>query len=111
MSRTIPESDWRIFREVRATALERFCAQILEEATREIAKPGNSSHEKYLSLWKLIERHDHDIARAFNNPRRSTACMQMRVMHSMGLFTAEEVQRFSPEIQESMAFYAPTGEA
>jgi hypothetical protein len=105
MSRTIPESDWRVFREVRAAALERFCTQILAEATREIANPGKSSHEKYLSLYKLIERHDHDIARAFNNPRRSTACMQMRVMHSMGLFTEVEVQRFSPEIQEGLAFY------
>lgn len=111
MSRTIPESDWRVFREVRAAALERFCAQILAEVTREIAKPGKSSHEKYLSLYKLIERRDHDIARAFNDLRRSTACMQMGVMQSMGLFTAEEVQRFSPAVQEVLAFYGQNPDA
>jgi len=111
MSRTIAESDWRVFREIRQAALERFCARILAEAAKESARPGKSSHEKYLSLWKLIERRDHDIARAFNNPRRSTACMQMGVMHSMGLLTEVEVQRFSPEIQEVLAFYGPNRNA
>ena len=105
MSRTIPESDWRVFREVRAAALERFCARILAEATTEIARPGKSSHEKYLTLYKLMERRDHDLARAFNDLRRSTACMQMGVMHSMGLFTTAEVQRFSPAVQEILAFH------
>ena len=97
MSRSIPERDWKVFRELRQVALERFCDKILTEAKAEIERPGKSSHEKYLSLYKLIEDRDDDVARGFNDFRRSTALMQIGIIHSMGLFTVEELRRFSSE--------------
>src|SRR6187200_3370140 len=97
MSREIPERDWKVFKELRVIALGRLCDKILAEAKAEIDRSSRSSHEKYLSLFKLIHDRDDDIARAFNDLRRSTALIQAGIIHGMGLFTAEELQRFSPE--------------
>src|SRR5882724_10653185 len=105
MSGNIPERDWKIFRELRQVALQRLCDKILAEAKAEIDRPGKSSHEKYLSLFKLIQKRDDDIARGFNDLRRSTAVMQIGIIHSMGLFTGEELRRFSAETLRIVEMY------
>ena len=88
-------------------ALERLCAKILAEARRTIDAPTPSAHEKYMKLFKLIERRDNDIARGFNDFRRSTAVPQIGIIHKMGLFTGEELRRFSLETQRFVEMYAP----
>jgi hypothetical protein len=110
MSRDIPEGDWKVFSELHKTALERLCDKILREAQAEIERPATSSHERYLKLFKLIEARDDDIGRAFNDFRRSTALMQIGIIHSMGLFTGEELNRFSPETLEIVKMYGAVPE-
>src|SRR5262245_22152780 len=100
MSRSISERDWKIFRELRDTALQRFCERILQEAGREARREGKSAHERYLDLYKLIHGRDKEIGRAFNDFRRSTALTRIGIIYSMGLFTVEEVRRFSQEVLE-----------
>lgn len=97
MSRTIAEKDWKVFRELRDVALQRLCQRILDETQTEITKSEKSPHERYLSLYKLIHKCDDDVGQGFNDFRRSTALMQIGIIHSMGLFTGEELRRFSPE--------------
>ena len=106
MSRSIAERDWKVFREVREAALARFCEKILVEAEGEIKRPGRSPHERYRSLFQHLQKRDDDIARAFDNFRRSTALMQMGLMYSMGLFTADELSRLSPETRDALEVYA-----
>ncbi|MBA4147750.1 MAG: peptide ABC transporter substrate-binding protein [Verrucomicrobia bacterium] len=106
MTRDIPERDWKVFKELRTVALERLCDKILHEAKAQIEHPAKSSHEKYLNLFKLIEKRDDDIARGFNDFRRSTVVMQIGIIHKMGLFTGEELRRFSPETQHKVEMYA-----
>lgn len=108
MSREIPERDWKVFKELRVIALGRLCDKILAEAKAEINRPNKSSHERYLSLFELIQDRDDDVARAFNDLRRSTAFMQAGIIHGMGLFTAEELQRFSPETIQVIQIFAPS---
>ena len=111
MSREIPERDWKSFRELHKVALERLCERILDEARAEIEHPTKSSHQKYLSLFKVMENRDNDVARGFNDFRRSTALMQIGIIHSMGLWTAEALRRFSPETLRIIQMYAPIPEA
>jgi hypothetical protein len=111
MSRSISERDWKVFRELRKVALERLCDKILDEARREIGRSGKSSHERYLSLYKKIQKRDDDIARGFNDFRRSTALPQIGIIHSMGLFTGEELRRFSTEVLQVIALYGPIPDA
>ncbi len=106
MSRDISERDWKLFRELHKVALERLCERILVEARAEIEHPATSAHQKYLSLFNLIQKRDDDVARGFNDVRRSTALMQIGIIHSMGLWTEEEVSRFSPAILQIIQMYA-----
>jgi hypothetical protein len=50
---------------------------------------------------------DDDVARGFNDFRRSTAVMQIGIIHKMGLFTGEELRRFSAETLHFVEMYAP----
>ena len=95
MSRDIPESDWKIFRDVRAAALERFCQRVLGDVERIMSDEARSFHDRYLEIYKLIERRDGELAHAFNDMRRSTAIFQLAVICSLDLLTPDEKLRFT----------------
>ena len=95
MSSDIPESDWRRFKEVHTELLERYCRRILEEIAAAGRKGNGTAHERYLEIYKIIEERDRDLARVFNDFRRSTAAIQLGLMRRMNLLTDEELSRFS----------------
>jgi hypothetical protein len=94
------ESEWKIFRQLRVTALERFCEGVLAEIAQLGADSGKSAHEKYLAVFKRIMQRDKELAYAFNDPRRSTALQQLAAIHSLGLLTEDEFARFSPDTRD-----------
>jgi hypothetical protein len=100
MSREIKESDWKVFRELRSIALDRFCRRILDEIQQVAADANRGAHERYLAVYDLIRRRDRAIAEAFNDPRRSTAFQQLLAIQSHRLLSEEELGRFSPEVGE-----------
>lgn len=102
MSLDIKESDWRIFRELRSIALDRFCQRILDEIQAISADTTRSPHERYLAIYELTRRRDREIADAFNDPRRSRAYLQLVYILSLDLLTEDELGRFGPEMQESL---------
>ena len=102
MERGMIESDWKLFRQLRPLALDRFCQRVLAEVGRLAADTGRSSHERYLAVFKLLQRRDEELADAFNNPRRSTALAQLARIRAEGLLTEEEFAGFSPEIRASV---------
>lgn len=102
MSRSITESDWRHFKQVRAALLERFCQQTLEEVQRLAQARDGTAHERYLRTYRLLERRDRDLARAFNDFRRSTAFIQLVIMRSMGLLTDQDLTVFSEVLQQQL---------
>jgi hypothetical protein len=83
----------------------------LTEARAEIEHPAKSAHEKYLSLFKLIRDRKDDVALAFDDFRRSTAVMQIGIIHSMGLLTGEELRRFTSETLGIVESFGPIPEA
>ena len=102
MAQDFPERDWRVFREVRAAALERFCERILSEITRIARDNSTSGHERYLLVYELVQDRDVDIAAAFNDLRRSTALRQLAIMQSLDVLSAGELARFSSDTQTSI---------
>jgi hypothetical protein len=102
MSRDIKESDWKVFRELRAIALERLCQRILDEIQQVSADANQSPHKRYLAVYDLIRRRDREIANAFDDPSRSTAFLRLASIQSHRLLTEEELGRFSPEMRESL---------
>ena len=97
---SLPERDWRVLRVVKSAALHRYCAKVLEECSKVIGAPGSHPHERYLSLYKLIQERDYRIAVAFKDLRRSTAGARLAAMIELGVVTDEEVAEFTPETRE-----------
>ena len=99
MSSDLPESDWKTFRKLREVALERFCERILAEVGRIASGAKRTSHARYLAAYALIQERDDQIARAFNDSRRSVAAMQLAAMMSLDLIRRDELQYFSLRTQ------------
>jgi len=99
-AREIPESDWKKFRTVREVALERFSGQILEQVRTASAQPGQSLHERYLQVCRIIHERDRQLGDAFNDPRRSHARTQLLLMHRLGVIEPEELAQFSKQTQK-----------
>jgi hypothetical protein len=100
MSEAIAEADWKVFRELRVVALERFCERALAEVERLAADPDKSAHQRYLAVYKAIERRDRELADAFDSPSRSAALRNLVGLHAQKLLTDEEFSRFSPELRD-----------
>ena len=96
--RDIRESDWKIFKRLRAIALERFCERILGEIARISSDDGKSKHERYLAIYRLLQKRDKEIVPIFDYLRRSTAVRQVCAFRSHDLLTEEELRQFSPEL-------------
>jgi len=104
MSRNIRESDWKLFRELHPVAVNRFCESVLSEIARVASDATKTPHTRYGEIFTLVRERDRLLARAFDDKRRSTALLQLAIIHSHGLLTAEELARFSPEAREAITW-------
>jgi hypothetical protein len=95
MSADFPESDWRQFKEVHGKLQEQYCLRVLEEVRAATEDADGSAYDRYLRICKLIRERDKDMARAFDDFRRSTAVMQLGIMRRMQLLTDDDLRRFS----------------
>jgi len=102
MSSHIPEADWRQFKRVHQDLLQRFCQRVLDDLAAVLRAADGTPHEHYLRAYELLRKSDKELARAFDDFRRSTVLMQLVVMRGMGLLTDEDLSRFSRETQESV---------
>ena len=95
MSGGIPESDWKVFRELRPVWLERYCQRLNSKVASRLSDERLSAHKRYLNVYRLIDRKDRELGDAFNDMRRSTAVIQIRIIHTLGVITDNELARFS----------------
>ena len=91
----VPESDWKVFRELRQHALERFCKGALEEVQTILRDGSRSHHDRYLDLFRLLRTRDDELAHAFNDARRSRMITQLVAIHARGLLEPDELERFT----------------
>ena len=103
MMREIKETDWKIFRQVRAVALERFCQCVWDDSKRLHGDTSLSAYERYIASYRLFDERDKEVASLFNDLRRSTALWQIAALKGRGLLTEEEFERFSQETQSRVA--------
>jgi hypothetical protein len=102
MSRHLPESDWKKFRKIRTIALERFCERVLKDIVRLASDDVRSCHDRYLEIFRLIDERDDELARAFNDARRSQAIFQLGLIHKYGLLEPGELASFTEETREAI---------
>lgn len=99
---SVPERDWKRFKDVKAIALERFCERVLHECEELVQDREPSAHERYLKLFRLMEERDRELAAAFDGHSRSKAVMQLVAMRRLGIVTDEELQGFSSETRDTV---------
>ncbi|MBK8068914.1 MAG: peptide ABC transporter substrate-binding protein [Rhodanobacteraceae bacterium] len=105
------EADWKHLRSLKPVVLDRLCERILNEVVRTSRAPGKSNHERYLAVYRLIQRRDREIAEAFNDMRRSTALYSILAMHRLGLFTTEEIAGFGEFVRAQIEPDSPDDES
>lgn len=99
----IRESDWKHLRQLHPVALERFCSRILSEIESASTDRARTSHERYLSVFQLIQNRDHELGQMFDDPKRSTATSKIFLLRKRGLLTDDEWDGFSDEIKSTFA--------
>jgi hypothetical protein len=103
MSSTLPEADWKVFRSLHKTALERYCDRILVEVGSLMVDATKSPHERYLAVHRLIQERNNQMAELFDDLRRSTAAWQLFKLRREGIITDNEMASFSPVTQVRIA--------
>lgn len=93
----MPERDWRLFRDLRVLAPERYCRGVLKEVCCAAAEDGSGSHERYLKVSELLRERDGVLAGAYNDPRCSVAMTQLLWPRRLKLINEAEFAEFSPE--------------
>ena len=91
------ESDWKKFTKLKKIALERFCESVLDEFRVLCDREDLTAHERYSELYKIIQKRDRELGRAFDSHSRSRADQQLRDMYNRGLVTDDELSKFSEE--------------
>jgi hypothetical protein len=76
---------------------------VLAEIGNVSSDPGQSHHERYLAVFRLIRERDKELAAAFDEPRRSTALQQLALIRSRELLTDDEFARFGRETLDAVA--------
>ena len=106
MARSIPESDWKCFRELHRIAVARYCQQVLDEINQIAADPKATSHERYLKIYKVIQERDRTMSELFDDMRRSTALTHILMICSRNLITEEEAGRFTQDTRDLISRFA-----
>jgi hypothetical protein len=96
----ISKTDWKIFKELRELALDRFCSRVLDEIARIGSDQAKSRHDRYLAICRFIQERDREINPIFDYLRRSSAVRQLCAFRARDLVTEEEFKSLSPELRK-----------
>jgi hypothetical protein len=66
-------------------ALERYCERALAEIERMTHKSAQSTHQRYLEFFKIIEQRDREMASIFSDPKRSNALTMLARIRAAGM--------------------------
>lgn len=99
----IRESDWKRLRELKPIALDRFCTRVLSEVEKAASDSAATSHQRYLTVYELIQDRDKELGRIFDGLSRSSAVGKLLLMHRAGLLAEDELAGFSEEIRSVVA--------
>lgn len=99
----IREADWKRLRDLKAMALDRFCARVLSDIERVSSDSAATSHQRYLAIYDLIQKRDKELGSIFDGLSRSSAVEKLLLMHHAGLLTDDETAAFSEDVRNVIA--------
>ena len=95
------ESDWKVFKEIKSKAIDKFCADALNEYREKMDVDGVSNHEKYLLNYKLVQDRNEEMIYLFDFHSRSKAAMQLLAIRSEGLADEKLIEELSDEFRKN----------
>jgi hypothetical protein len=105
MSPDIKESDWKIFKQIHRIAMDRYFERAASEIRFLMTDQSKSNQERFWLVADAIKRGQKEAARLFDDSRRSTALIQLAMIHSKKLLADDEMSRFSPDARERVRCY------
>lgn len=94
------ESDWKIFKEIKEKARNKFCENALAEFREAMDNDSEHIHNRYLLNYKLVENRDKQMSLLFDDLRRSKAWLQLIAIRGEGLADERLVAKLSDEFQQ-----------
>lgn len=102
MNNRIKESDWKIFKELRPLALQRYCERVMGDVDKIIHVSERDAHERYIEMYKIVQDGDKKLAHMFDGFSRSKALNQLVMYYGNDLLNEEEIAQLSDETRESI---------
>src|SRR5688572_27678290 len=101
----ITSQDWKYLSKLKETLLNRLCDRINSKSMSILNDSTKSHYEKYIALYKHIEKSDRMIADGFNNWKRSQAFICLTFCKKHKLITDNEYNELSDNTKKVVAFY------
>ena len=94
------ESDWKIFKQIKEKAIERFCEMALSEFRECIDDDSSHIHNRYLLNYRLVQNRDKKMGLLFDGQSRSKAKIQLLALRGEGLADIDLLSSLSDEFRE-----------
>jgi hypothetical protein len=95
---SLPERDWKYLRSIEPELLAELCRRINQQAGEILSSPKfENDHLKYLALYRHLNNSDKIVANCFNDWRRSTISLIIRLLQQQKLLTEEHVSKLSED--------------
>ena len=96
------ESEWKKFKRLKELCLEKFSEEIMSEVENICKSSELSAYERYINLYKLIQKKDREMVDVFNGLSRSRAFIQLLQMYRLGLVEEKYLDEFENETKEKI---------
>ena len=100
MQMTTSEADWKVYKRIRDLAWERYAQRVLDEVADICRDDTEPATERFARLVPLVRERSKGSYHIFDTLRRSSAVRCLIAMRSYALVTDDEMQGFSPELQQ-----------
>ena len=100
MHNQIKESDWKVFKELRPLALQRYCEKVMGDVNEIIRDSDKDAYDRYSKMYKIVRDGDKKLADMFDGFSRSRAFTQLLMYYEQGLLNEEEIDQLSDETRE-----------
>ncbi len=91
------ESDWKVFKQIKEKAIERFCETALNEFGKVIDDDKEHVHHRYLLLYKLVRDRDKEMGLLFDGHSRSKAQIQLLNIRREGLCDELQLEKIGED--------------
>jgi hypothetical protein len=96
------ESDWKRFRAIVPVLRERYLAERNRTIAGLVGTPGRDETDRFWDVHEFVQKEAKTLRLCLDGHSRSKMWQFMYAMRSVGMLTDEDLNEFSPELQEML---------